>query len=317
MSHWPRLLFIALLAPGAAHAERVHVLAARSERAIADTESAELRSALTTAVRAHGAEPVGSVTAPCDDGACIAQRIRETGADCALELVVWRGSEGETTGISVSLVLSGGDRYGEGTQLARGESVAAAIERATAGAFARMRRGPGPWLEIAGQPAGATIAVDGRVVGTLPQTVRVTGGLHRILVSHPGYVPSDLTVTVPRNIDGFKRLPVEMRVQETNAANTESPATDSPSVLNYVIAGSAAAVAVVMAIGPIRTAAHDGECGRIEDGVCTGVVHFGVPQALQLTAAGVILGAGTAFAVWSPLRTSDDLTFGVAFSRNF
>jgi hypothetical protein len=103
----------------------------------------------------------------------------------------------------------------------------------------------------------------------------------------------------------------------SNPNRDAAPAT-RPSVANYIIAGVAAAAAVVLSIRPVRSALEDGECGQVDGGRCTGVVQFDAGQALQLTSAGLLLAAGVTFAVWAPLRTEPDETMAkIAVSGHF
>jgi hypothetical protein len=319
---WPaRLLLIAaVLSPGVVRAERAVMLAARSERPLSSVERAELTAALEDALRAHDVEPIATTaTEPCAEVACIEAAIHDSGAGHAVELTVWRAVDESISGVSVSLVKAGGERYSEGAQVDRAEGPRAAVATATRGAYERMRRGPGPWLELSGEPAGAAITVDGQAAGALPRQVKVAGGLHRVVVSQPGFESFDETITVARNPDALKRVTVALRpapLETTSDAPTSAAAKSSP--LNYAIAGAAAAVAVVLAIGPARSALEDGECGRIERERCTGVVQFDAGQAVQLAAAGLLFAGGVAFTIWAPLKmTPDDHTAGLALSARF
>ena len=85
-------------------------------------------------------------------------------------------------------------------------------------------------------------------------------------------------------------------------ADTQPLEETRPSPLNFAIAGAAVVLGAVLAIGPLRTAADDGQCGREEDGRCTGVVAFDGGSAVQLGAATVLVLGGAAFALWAPLR---------------
>jgi PEGA domain len=319
---WPvrALLITAFLVPGTARAERAVVLAARSERPLSAAERAELTTAIDHALRAHEVQPLAATaTDPCADSSCVAVAIRDGSAGHAVELTVWHAVDGTISGVSVSLVKPSGERYSEGAQIEDNGGVRAAIASAAHGAYERMRRGPGPWLELAGHPAGATITVDGQAAGALPRQVKVTGGLHRVVVSHPGFEPFDETVTVARNPDALKHVSVALHRAVPPAA-TDAPVTarTERSPLNYAIAGAAAAVAVVLAIGPVRSALDDGECGRVERDRCTGVVEFDAGQALQLAAAGLLFAGGATVAIWAPLRTTpDDPAAGVELSARF
>jgi hypothetical protein len=153
----------------------------------------------------------------------------------------------------------------------------------------------------------------------MPRLVKVAGGLHRVIVSHPGFEPFDETITVARNAEAHKRMAIALHPEPPRAtpqATTHDAAPRSP--LNYAIAGAAAAVAIALAVGPARSAFEDGECGRIEQERCTGVVEFDAGQAVQLAAAGLLFAGGVTFAIWAPLRTTpDDQVAGLELSAPF
>jgi hypothetical protein len=314
-----RWLSLLLLLPATAvRAESAVMLSPRSERALSAAERAELTAALEHALRAQGVHGVAmDATEACADHECIAAALRARDAAHAAELTVWHAADGTITGVSISLVQAAGERYSEGAQVKPGHDVTLAIEEAARGAYARMRRGPGPWLALEGVPAGASITVDGQAAGVLPRQVKVAGGLHRVVVSHPGYTPLDETVTVPRNPDALKHVSIALTASPPPATRAVDMRA-RPSVVNYAIAGVAAAAAAVLAIRPLRTAIEDGECGRIEDERCTGVVEFDAVQALQLSAAGLLLATGVTIAVWAPLRdTPEDPMTRVVVSGHF
>ena len=142
-----------------------------------------------------------------------------------------------------------------------------------------------------------------------------------MIVSHPGFTSFDETITVARNPDALKHVAVALQPAPALASATPrdtADATASRSPLNYAIAGAAAAAGVVLAIGPVRSALEDGECGRVARERCTGVVEFGAGQALQLAAAGLLFAGGVAFAVWAPLQTTpDDHAAGIELGARF
>jgi hypothetical protein len=306
------LVACALLLPVQAEAERAAVLPLRSEHTLGAAERAELTAAFEQALRACGVEPITGPDEPCADDACASSLIAESGARHAAELVLWHTPTGELSGLTVSIVLSSGERFSSGAQLAHPEDLPRTLSEATEAAYARMRRGPGPWLQLDGHPAGASITVDGQAAGLLPRQVKVSGGLHRVVVSHPGYEPFEGTITVPRNPDALKHVPVSLRPVTTDAPADLAGPRRSP--WNYVVAGAAVAASGLLGIGPLRSAIEDGQCGRTEDGRCTGVVEFDTGLGVQLAAAGLLFASGVAFAIWAPITitgSSDRASVGV------
>lgn len=281
------------------------VLAPHIEPDLAEPERSAILHAFDQALIAEGVQPRPVQAGACPSGNCDASAVAAFETD-AVQLTVWRSDSGGISGVSVAVVRSG-MRYSEGASVEAGrdDGVANAVLEATRGAYQRARRGPGPWLEVTGRPAGSAVVVDGQPMGAVPGRYRVAGGLHRVVVRAEGFEPYDATVTVPRNPDGLRRIELELRrddVAQTETVVTQQLAETRPSPLNFAIAGVAVVLGAVLAIGPLRTAADDGQCGREEFGRCTGIVEFDGGSAVQLGAATVLVLGGAAFALWAPLR---------------
>lgn len=298
------LVCLGALVASSASAQPVVVLPPHIEPELsASTRDAILR-ALDRALIAEGAEPRSAPANGCPSGVCGPEVAADLQSD-AVQLTVWRASAGGISGVSVA-VLRDGLRYSEGASLTGSSdgAIAAAVLAATRGAYGRAGRGPGPWLEVSGRPAGASVVVDGVRVGAVPGRYRVAGGLHRVAVHADGFVSHDATVTVPRNADGLKHIDVELRMHDQGQTEANAPEREAtrPSPLNFAVAGAAVILGAVLAIGPLRSVVDDGECGREESGRCTGVIEFDGGSAVQLGAATVFVLGGAAFAVWAPLR---------------
>ena len=299
------LLLLPTVVAGAAP-QRVLLLAPRVELDLDAAQRAALDAALASALKSQGVELVASATpggaAPaCQELTCIAQQLQAHDADHALELAVWRGIAGGLGGVSVSLVQATGLRYSEGANVET--TLAAALGNAVGGAYAKLRRGPGPWLEVTGLPGDAEIWIDGALAGTVPQRVRVLGGLHHLVVRKAGFEAHDETITVPRNHDAWKRVTVGLEpIELATAASHDSVVADEASWVNYAIGAVALGAGVWLGVGPLRSAARDGECGRREDDLCTGVVRFDGGEVAQLAVAGLLVAGGVTVALWSPVR---------------
>lgn len=302
-----RAVFLAtclLLAPALALAERAVVLPPRSEQPLPADHRAQLVAALGAALTASGVETERVIAEESCPQACVSGALAAAGVHHAVELTVWRAPDGAVSGVSVSILMPAGQRFSEGAQVGSPTELQAAVSRATAGAYGRLRRGPGPWLQLDGTPEGAAITVDGQAAGALPRLVRVSGGLHRVIVSHPGYEPLDETITVPRNPDALKR--VELALHASVEPQPSIATVERRSPWNYAIAGVAALTGALLSIGPVQSAVQDGECGRKELGACTGVVAFELAQGVQLATAGLLFSAGVTFALWAPLTVQAD-----------
>jgi hypothetical protein len=304
------VLTVAALQHSSAAAQRALVLAPRIEPAVDEAQRTEAVGALGDALRLAGIEPLSPAGVPaCGDDACTQAQRAALAAEYTVQLTVW-GAEGSAErgigGVSVSVLDPGGHRYSDGARVdAASAPLRAAVMSAARSAVNRMRRGPGPWLELTGPVSGAAVTVDGRAVGTMPGRFRVAGGLHHVRVSHSGFATFDATVTVPRNIDALKTLAVELQPASRSAARARS-SRSARSPWNYVIGGAAVALGVTLAIGPIRTSLDDGECGRIEADECTGVVRFDALSAVQLGVAALLVAGGGTVALWGPLRVRVD-----------
>jgi len=300
------------LARGAEAAEPVVVLEPHIEPLLDEATRASVLRAFYQALGREGAEPARAPDPHvCEQGGCerATQAQAQTGGQRSVQLTIWRSAtspDGGAGGVSVALVSSDGLRYSEGAVVV-GKNEAAIIDAiavATRGAYERLRRGPGPWLDVTGGPHGSAIVVDDRRVGIVPGRYRVSGGLHHVVVSAPGFATYDATITVPRNLDAWKQLEIELQPtpEPAGAAALSDESNERRSPLNYAIAGCALTLGAVIAIAPMRTMLNGGECGRMDSGRCTGVIEMDTGSSVQLGAAALLVVGGVAFAVWAPLR---------------
>ena len=58
-------------------------------------------------------------------------------------------------------------------------------------------------FEIASQPQGASVNVDGAAYGDTPVTIRLTPGAHRVQLNKSGYFPLETPIQVPAQGGGF------------------------------------------------------------------------------------------------------------------
>lgn len=308
--------------PALASAQRALVLAPRIEPVLSEAQRAEAAQALEAALTAAGIEPVhGDAVAACEDDACAQRQRAAVGADQAIQLTVWRregGGDAAIGGVSVGILDASGNRFSYGERVsATDPALAPSVTTAARHALERLRRGPGPWLELSG-PVEGSVTIDGREAGTMPGRFRVAGGLHHVVVERPGFAPFDATVTVPRNVDALKAVTVELQ-PSSGAGSSDRVANSGPrstrSPWNYAIGGAAAALGVALSIGPVRSSLDDGECGRIEGDRCTGVVRFDALQAVQLGAAVLLVAGGATVAFWGPIRVRMDSSSAVIEAR--
>src|SRR6185295_7299323 len=72
-------------------------------------------------------------------------------------------------------------------------------------------------LEVASEPAGATVRVDGKVVGTTPlETLSVPPGLRKVEIKHKGFHPWTQTVEARAG----DKIPLLARLEPESAPGT-------------------------------------------------------------------------------------------------
>jgi PEGA domain len=97
-------------------------------------------------------------------------------------------------------------------------------------------------LTIRGEPAGATIAIDGRVVGTVPWEGEVEAGEHELRLSHEGYMALDRSFTTSPGVQ--EQLKIELQLR----AKPETPdPKNAPTRRPALVAAGASLVAVGVA----------------------------------------------------------------------
>lgn len=245
----------------------------------------------------------------CRGGAC-AERYREAASAVAAIVVrVTRVGEGPglATSFQVGIQPSPGIEYTKGALLSDGPLREIAV-KAFREAFREYRQGPGPWLEVTGGPDGATIYVDEREVGTLPRTLAVPIGSHRVRVEARTFAPMTKAVSFDTATDR-KRLEFRLEPAHVSLASVTEPAPgeraapeeiDPPSLWKdpvfYVGAGSVVAGGVLIGVAvPNKTGS--GDCAeRGPSGACEEYRQFGpgpkvmLGAGISLAAAGLLLG---------------------------
>jgi hypothetical protein len=257
----------------------------------------------------------------CKDQRCMPKVHRALGADHVIAVELHRADAG--TALHLQWNDAGFVAYTSEVTLATATADAAenAGQEALRAALEKQRRGPGPWLSIAGTPDNAVVEINGKAVGTIPFLGRVDPGPTRVVVRKEGYEEHAAKVDVADAADAYQRLRValtpkhavsaaELRplTREQLAAKGEDPkaivalpaadermrddaSDDGSGAPSFhpadVVIGSAFVLGgIALAIGPAQTWARDGKCWNPPE--CTQRVQFDGAQQAQL-AGGIAL----------------------------
>lgn len=244
-----------------------------------------------------------SLPAPesCNAPECYAKYTDETRSTLGLVLTLFQDKQG--TSASIVLFQPPAHEYYEGVELQPDfePQVAAILDRL----LASHRQGPGPWLEVSGEPAQAMLLVDGEVAGLLPYRGRVSKGEHIVTVRANGYRESSVTIRV----DSFANTVARQKVAlESTAQYSSQPlaVTKDPAHRNWwrwsaiLSAGAGAGVLTFQA----RALARSGECSNPS---CTKTWGSGPRSNSVLTGGVVLLALGTSIGaglLWKRMRES-------------
>jgi hypothetical protein len=247
----------------------------------------------------------------CRGGAC-AERYREAAAAVAAIVVrVARLGEGAgpATSFQVGIQPSPGIEYTKGALLSDGPLPELAV-KALREAFREYRQGPGPWLEVTGSPEGASVFVDDREVGTLPRTLAVPIGSHRVRVGARTFAPMTKVVAFDTATDR-KRLEFRLEPERfaltpaAEAGSGDNRADDAKSrstlwsdPLFYVGAASLVTGGVLIGVA-VPNKIHSGECnGRDPAGECDSYRAFGPGPKTMLGIGVPLAAAGLVLSSW-------------------
>jgi hypothetical protein len=244
---------------------------------------------------------------PCARPACAPTLLAETGGELAVAVAVWHGGEaGAGQQVNVTVVDRAGNRY-PASATVEGDDAAAAARTALLSARALQLLGPGPWLEVRGEPAGADVLIDGAYAGALPYRGALGPGDHRVQLRSAEQQSAERLVRMP--LDPTETVRVELSATGAPAsAEVALPPDDlieQPSVWNYILGGSAIGVGVALAtIDPIPSALRDGEC---VDSDCEQVYEFGSRSLIQVAVGGALAAAGVTLMIWQPITVETRL----------
>jgi hypothetical protein len=316
---------LALLWSTSARAESVVLLAPRGDAAIASART-EAQRVLEAALRGQGvtvlsdpdagAAPGKAERAPCDTLDCAAALVEALDADLAAAVAV--GSAGEPpapSSVFVTLVDRSGARFpGRARVDGRdGDDLARAVKDALLDARALQLLGPGPWLRIRGEPEGAEVVLNGKLVGTVPYRAPVDAGRHTLEVRSGGHRAHVQTVDVPpsaaRQVDVDIDLPpkvVDGHLDAEEPAEGAEPLAAEPAgtgrpIVGPLILGGLGVAVIATDIALVLSSG----CQRSDSrGTC--LEHRSIQKAPALIIGGVGFAAIAGAALWHVLGGDPD-----------
>lgn len=275
-----------------ARADRVAVLPLTDAQS-QDEQAVAALSGVVMALAAQGnelltstalAERLPSSLRGCDSADCA----DEVGRAVHTEYVVSvRGVlDGEGYAVRVSLVTPQAQTFSV-EELVVGQDVELAARTALYRATERMRLGPGPYLSVAGEPAGAQVLVDGVPVGILPVLVSALPGTRQIEVRKSGATPVYREVVLPTDPAAQVDVEVAPGAASILAPLPESKAEDTFRWTTGTLLGG---TGLLLLAGPLYTLAATETCDVGPSETCR-AGQFGA-QSLLLSTAAVALISG-------------------------
>ncbi|MCA9609751.1 MAG: PEGA domain-containing protein [Myxococcales bacterium] len=239
---------------------------------------------------------VGEPYATCNRLECGADVARALGVDFVVLVTVWT-RRGRATSVVVTLI--GADDSVAGDAPVEAGDLAAAVLGALGTARQRWQAARMGYLLASSTPPGATIEVDGRVVGQTPLRHLVAAGEHRVRLLLDGHETHEETLVITPS----EERPLEVALVPAQAVAPPTPVTrEEPSFLNWILGGGLAALGVGLAISPIYGAALDGSC--VGETPCELVHQFGTANGVLLGLSIASLGAGLVFLIAQPLQVT-------------
>jgi hypothetical protein len=312
---------LALLWPAPVRAESVVLLAPRGDAAMASAR-VEAQRVLEAALRGQGVSVVpapGAAAAPgkaerepCDAVECAAGLVEAADADLAAAVAV--GSAGEPPAPStvfVTLVDRSGARFPGRARVDRGD-LARAVKDALLDARALQLLGPGPWLRIRGEPEGAEVVLNGKLVGTVPYRAPVDSGRHTLEVRSGGHRAHVQTVDVPPSASRQIEVDVDLPPKAVDGhPDTEDPIDDEPVAVEPT--GSGRPIVGPLILGGLGVAVIATDIALVLSSGCqrsdsrgTCLEHRSIQKAPALIIGGVGFAAVAAAALWHVLGGDPD-----------
>lgn len=242
----------------------------------------------------------GQAFESCADIDCAPQVVGALGVDFAVLVTVW-APRGTPTTVVVTFVGEQGSAAGDAPV---DGDVAAAVRTALQTARQRWQTGQMGYLIITSDPPGATVEVDGRVIGQTPARQLTMAGERSVRVVLEGFAPTERTVV----IRPAQEHPVEVRLAEPVDEAPVPITRDEPHFANWLIGGVLALGGAVALISPLHTLARLDECVEAQAGLCREGVQFGAQSGILLGLGIAALATGVVWVIAQPITATVTVT---------
>jgi PEGA domain len=189
-----------------------------------------------------------------------------------------------------------GVRFALRTPLAHA-SMQAAAAALTQALRRRLALGDRAMLEVVSVPPGASVRLDGELVGLTPYQRPCAPGTHMLRVELDGRTADERRIQLSSS-----ELHRETVSLAPNALATSSARRDAVSPANFALAGLLLVAATPALISGVNSALDDGQCLQSDAGGCRERGRLG-PSGVALIAGGVVAAAGGLYLfIARPLR---------------
>ena len=308
---------IAVAIANVAHASIAVVVPPHVEPSVAVEEAEPALQELVRLIKAHGFDVIspGQAAAAAEDAQqsggfpkhispddclnaeCAAEYRKLFDASIAVQLSLW-GKGGKVRNVDVVVSESASASFAGAAAVAGGD-LKGAIQAAYGAARDKQLHGEGPWLSVAGGPAGALVYVDGLEYGSVPFERRhIEAGSHRLEVRSDGYITVTLTINIPAGIDHNERA--EIFLAQLHAGDERK----LDRTWDYVLGGVTAAVGAVHLGMGIQQKLRAGDCAKSQAGRCTeryGEEEGSLRENLLLGLGGASMAMGGAIMWGAPI----------------
>lgn len=262
---------------------------AQATSAALDAVTRELTQAGVTVIPPQDAQRrmIGEPFAECNALECGGAVVRSLGVDYAVLVTVW-APRGAPTSVVVTLIGDADSAAGDAP--VEGGNVSAAAVSALTTARQRWQAARMGFLNVTTAPEGASVEVDGRLIGRTPLRHLVAAGRRSVRITLEGYETVEQTVDVAPTQEHPLEIPLREVASEADPQPIEPVTRTEPHFANWLIGGALVAGGAAALVSPILTLATEGQCGDrggLPEGWCRSFVSFG-------PASGVLMGVGIA-----------------------
>jgi hypothetical protein len=304
-------LLLASLAPSAARAQTCTMLPpgrpsdgpapnAAVQRSAMEAVTRSLIDGGHTVIATEDAQRrmIGEPFQECNALECGASVVQSLGVDFAVLVTIW-APRGTPTSVVVALIGATDSAAGD-APVESGDAVAAAL-RALQTALQRWQAAHMGFLEVRSMPPGATVEVDGRVIGTTPVRHLVHAGQRSVRVYLDGY--DDIEQSM--RIEPTREHPLELALVAADESSAPIETHTEPHFANFLIGGALIAGGIGALVSPILTLATEGECrdepGAVPTGFCATETRLGATSAILLGVGAAAIIGGLVFMIAQPI----------------